>query len=50
MEDILTSIGDSFDKLRKADRVGVQVERRRIEDQISMQAVADNTTCLACEG
>ena len=38
------------DKLRKADRVGVQVERRRIEDQISMQAVADNTTCLACEG
>lgn len=38
------------DKLRKADRVGVQVERRRIEDQISMQAVANNTTCLACEG
>ena len=38
------------DKLRKADRVGVQVERRRIEDQISMQAVAANTTCLACEG
>ena len=26
------------------------MERRRIEDQISMQAVADNTTCLACEG
>lgn len=38
------------DKLRKADRVGVQVERRRIEDQINLQAVADNTTCLACEG
>ncbi|MDY4163210.1 MAG: ribonucleoside-diphosphate reductase subunit alpha [Sutterella sp.] len=38
------------DKLRKADRVGVQVERRRIEDEINMQAVADGTTCLACEG
>ena len=38
------------DKLRKADRVGVQVERRRIEDEINMQAVADDTTCLACEG
>ena len=38
------------DKLRKADRVGVQVERRRIDDAINMQAVADGTTCLACEG
>lgn len=38
------------DKLRKADRVGVQVERRRIEDEINLQALADNTTCLACEG
>ena len=25
-------------------------ERRRIEDDISMRAVADNDTCLACEG
>ncbi len=38
------------DKLRKADRVGVQVERRRIEDEINMRAVADDSTCLACEG
>lgn len=38
------------DKLRKADRVGVQVERKRIEDEIDMQAVADDTGCLACEG
>ncbi len=38
------------DKLRKADRVGVQVERKRIEDEINMTSVADDTTCLACEG
>lgn len=38
------------DKLRKADRVGVQVERKRIEDEINMQSVADDSTCLACEG
>ena len=38
------------DKLRKADRVGVVTERRRIEDDINMKAVADDTTCLACEG
>lgn len=38
------------DKLRKADRVGVVNERRRIEDEISMRDVADDTTCLACEG
>ena len=38
------------DKLRKADRVGVQVQRKRIEDEIDMTSVADDTTCLACEG
>ena len=38
------------DKLRKADRVGVAVERRRLEDEINMKAVLDDTTCLACEG
>lgn len=38
------------DKLRKADRVGVKAERKRIEDEIDMRAVADNSTCLACEG
>lgn len=38
------------DKLRKADRVGVRAERKRIEDEIDMRAVADDTTCLACEG
>lgn len=38
------------DKLRKADRVGVRLERKRIEDEIDLRAVADDTTCLACEG
>lgn len=38
------------DKLRKADRIGVRAERRRIEDEIDMKAVADDTVCLACEG
>lgn len=38
------------DKLRKADRVGIRMERKRIEDEIDMRAVADDTTCLACEG
>ncbi len=38
------------DKLRKADRVGVAAVRRRIEDEIDMKAVADDSGCLACEG
>ena len=38
------------DKLRKADKVGQVAQRRRIEDEINLQSVADNTTCLACEG
>lgn len=38
------------DKLRKADRPGIALERRRIEEDISMRAVADNEVCLACEG
>lgn len=38
------------DKLRKADRVGVRLERKRIEDEIDLRAVANDTTCLACEG
>lgn len=38
------------DKLRKADRVGQVAVRRRIEDEIDMQSVADDSTCLACEG
>lgn len=38
------------DKLRKADRVGVALERHRIEEEIDMRQVADDSTCLACEG
>lgn len=38
------------DKLRKADRVGVAIERRRIEEDINMREVLEDSTCLACEG
>lgn len=37
-------------KLRKADKVGQKVERKRIEDEIDMSALVNNETCLACEG
>jgi len=38
------------DKLRKADRVGQKVERKKIEDEIDMKELAEGNTCLACEG
>ncbi|MDO4937371.1 MAG: ribonucleoside-diphosphate reductase subunit alpha [Sutterellaceae bacterium] len=38
------------DKLRKADKVGQVAVRKRIEDEIDMKSVADDSTCLACEG
>lgn len=37
-------------KLRKADKVGQKVERKRIEDEIDLTALINNETCLACEG
>lgn len=37
------------DKLRKADRVSQSVERKRIEEEINLQEIADGNTCLACE-
>jgi ribonucleoside-diphosphate reductase alpha chain len=37
-------------KLRKADRVGQRIERKRIEDEIDMTSLVENNTCLACEG
>lgn len=37
-------------KLRKADKTGQKIERKRIEDEISMQELVDNSTCTACEG
>lgn len=44
------------DKLRKADKVGVVAERNSLdvpdaaEPALDMRAVADDSTCLACEG
>tara|TARA_R110000796_G_scaffold132168_1_gene247665 strand:+ start:352 stop:2124 length:1773 start_codon:yes stop_codon:yes gene_type:complete len=38
------------DKVRKAEKVGAQVKRQRIEETIDMTAVANGETCLACEG
>lgn len=38
------------DKLRKADKVGMRIERKRLEDEIDLTAVADGDVCLACEG
>ena len=38
------------DKLKKADAVGSKVERKRIEDEINLQAIVDNGGCVACEG
>lgn len=37
-------------KARKADKVGRRIERKRIEDEIDIQAIADGTACVACEG
>ena len=36
-------------KLRKADRVGQRVERKKIEEEINLQSIVEGTTCLACE-
>lgn len=37
-------------KLRKADKVGQKVVRKRIEDEIDLQALVNNDSCLSCEG
>lgn len=38
------------DKLRKADKVGQRVERKKIEDEIDLTEIAQGNSCLACEG
>jgi ribonucleoside-diphosphate reductase alpha chain len=38
------------EKVRKADKVGAQIKRQKIEDEIDLKIVADGETCLACEG
>jgi ribonucleoside-diphosphate reductase alpha chain len=37
-------------KLRKSDKVGQKLERRKIEDEIDMAALIMGETCIACEG
>lgn len=37
-------------KLRKADKVGQKIERKRIEEEINLEALAQGTSCIACEG
>lgn len=37
------------DKVRKADKVGAQIRRQKIEDEIDLKQVADGDVCLACE-
>jgi ribonucleoside-diphosphate reductase alpha chain len=38
------------EKVKKADKVGAQIKRQRIEDEIDLKSIADGDTCLACEG
>ena len=38
------------EKVKKADKVGAQIKRQKIEDEIDLKTVADGETCLACEG
>jgi ribonucleoside-diphosphate reductase alpha chain len=37
-------------KLRKADKVGQRIERKRIEEEIDMESLAQGESCLSCEG
>lgn len=38
------------DKLRKADAVSKRIERVRIEDEINLAALVEDTECLSCQG
>ena len=38
------------EKVKKADKVGAQIKRQRIEDELDLKQIADGETCLACEG
>jgi ribonucleoside-diphosphate reductase alpha chain len=38
------------EKVKKADKVGAQIKRQKIEEEIDLKQVADGDTCLACEG
>ena len=38
------------DKLKKADKVGLRIERKRLEDEVNLTDVANGDVCIACEG
>lgn len=38
------------EKLKSNDKVGVSVERKRIEDEVNMNDLIDGNACIACEG
>jgi ribonucleoside-diphosphate reductase alpha chain len=38
------------EKVRKADKVGSQIKRKRIEEEIDLKQIAEGDSCLACEG
>lgn len=38
------------EKVRKADKVGAQIKRQKIEESIDLTQVAEGDSCLACEG
>lgn len=38
------------EKVKKADKVGAQIKRQKIEDEIDLKLVAEGDVCLACEG
>ena len=37
-------------KLKKADQVGKRIERKRIEDEIDLTNLVNDSACIACEG
>jgi ribonucleoside-diphosphate reductase alpha chain len=37
-------------KIRKADKVGMKIVRKRIEDEINLQQITEGSSCLSCEG
>jgi len=36
-------------KLRKADKVGKSIERKKIEDEINLEDIANGNECIACQ-
>lgn len=38
------------DKIRKADKLGNSIERKKLDEEVDLKALTDGTECLACEG